>query len=67
MKVIKEGTPPSEYEFRGECSHCKTVVQFKASEAKYYSHRNETYYSVNCPRCPKTITVEDIPANRVNV
>jgi hypothetical protein len=67
MKVIKKGTLPQAVKYQGECSRCKAVVQFAREEAKVYSHRNETYYSVQCPTkgCGASISVEDLPANRV--
>jgi hypothetical protein len=69
MKVVKEGKLPEAIEFKGTCSRCTAVVQFARSEAKHNSHRNEDYYSVSCPTegCGATITVEDLPQNRVNV
>ena len=67
MKIIKHGVLPGTIELKGECGHCKAIVQFAVSEAKCHTHRNETYYSVLCPTpsCAKAITVEDLPQNRV--
>ena len=60
MKIIKEGKLPELEVFQAECSHCKCVVEFLRQEAKYESHRNEGYLSVNCPTegCNNTITLD---------
>jgi hypothetical protein len=67
MKIIKPGVLPGTTELKGECGHCKAVVQFAISEARCHTHRNETHYSVKCPtsKCPEAISVEDLPQNRV--
>jgi RNase P subunit RPR2 len=60
MKIIYRGTPPSEREYRGLCHSCKTVIEFKASEAKRTTDMRDgdgDYLSIRCPVCSHNITV----------
>lgn len=59
MRIIEQGTPPEDTVHVGKCTRCKTIVEFKRSEARHHTHRNESYLSVTCPVCKyDTIAVE---------
>ena len=58
MEILHRGTPPSEREYRGSCTNCKTVIKFKANEAKRHSdQRDGDFLSIGCPICNGTIYV----------
>jgi ribosomal protein S27E len=66
MKIIKQGTPRSEDVFEGRCMDCKTVVQFKRSEAKYTpDQRDGDFLTVACPVCGRAIHVNTSLANQL--
>lgn len=57
VQIIKRGTPPSEREYRICCYSCKTVFQFKQSEATLHpDQRDGDYVAIQCPVCGKRET-----------
>lgn len=52
MKIIKQGTPPQDREYRFGCRSCGTIFVCKGSEIKRnYSYTGESYNECNCPTC----------------
>lgn len=60
MEILRAGQLPSEKMYVGECDSCRSLVRFKAGEAKHESWRNEQHATVKCPTpgCAATITVD---------
>lgn len=62
MKIIRRGTPPGEKIYRGTCPDCRTVVEFKESEAQVVDVPPDRPFDqtrlvqVDCPVCDNTIT-----------
>lgn len=58
MRIIKKGKKPEEKKYRGTCGKCKTVVEFKRSEAKFIpDFRDGDFLTVTCPVCSYNINV----------
>lgn len=58
MRIIRQGKLPSEDLFEGTCIHCKTMVEFKRSEARSSPDpREPNLISVTCPLCQGEIFV----------
>lgn len=53
MRILKRGKLPEEKEYTAKCSYCSTEFLFTRGEARYESHRNESYLVVKCPLCNK--------------
>ncbi len=52
MKIIKEGTIPSERLYRTTCRHCETVFEFLESEGNViYDYLDGNYVEIICPIC----------------
>lgn len=52
MEVLSRGIPPSEFEYVGNCSHCKSVVKFKRSEAREAGDQRDGHYLETMQLCP---------------
>lgn len=58
MKIIRQGTNPSEKVYRGVCRTCSTEIEFERREAHYQAdQRDGDYLSIGCPTCSKAIIV----------
>ncbi len=57
MKVIQHGKLPDDHEYRGTCSHCRCIVEFKLREALPDPHHQRELPRVACPTlgCGRTI------------
>lgn len=53
MRILKRGKLPEEVEYTTKCLNCSTEFSFIKVEAKYESHRNESFLIVKCPLCNK--------------
>jgi hypothetical protein len=49
MRIIKEGHPPSEDLYRGECHTCGAIVEWQRKEGSSSHDRNETLFHIDCP------------------
>jgi phage FluMu protein Com len=58
VEVLVRGKIPEEKDVEAQCSHCKSMLRFKASEGERSFHRNESYLSVKCPVCARVVCVE---------
>lgn len=59
MEIIRRGTIPQEKQFEDECTYCKSVIRFKAGEARHSTHMNESYWTVTCPVCSHPISAQE--------
>lgn len=58
MEIIKRGERPEDKVYDGKCTHCKTEVRFKASEARSSHYpRDGALLVVTCPVCDRDIYV----------
>ena len=56
MRVIKSGKRPKDKLKKMKCIECKTVFQFRMSEAEsVLDDRDGDYYRINCPMCKEDI------------
>jgi hypothetical protein len=57
MKIIRQGADPKQTPLRGECTRCRTVIEFHPTEAKFVpDQRDGDFYQIACPTCSATIT-----------
>lgn len=57
MNIIHRGTPPAERMYRSTCGCCKSVFEYKASEATRVSdYRDGTYLWFKCQVCGERVT-----------
>jgi hypothetical protein len=70
MKIIKEGQHPSTFRYRGQCTTCKSVVEFEANEVRSnHDQRDGDWHSAPCPVCKRhgedvVISLNQIDAER---
>lgn len=55
MRIIKRGVNPEDRVITASCYNCGTSVEFTQREGTRYSDYRETYYSISCPVCGKSI------------
>ncbi len=56
MKIIERGIKPDDAVCKSRCMHCKTLVEFQRSEARYVSdQRDGDALVVACPVCEREI------------
>lgn len=65
MDILKEGRLPSERRIQGTCGTCRAEVQWKQSEGKMETHRNEDFWFLDCPTpgCGRQISGDPIKNN----
>lgn len=57
MKIIQRGVIPEEREYQAACTICKTIFEFKRTEATYNTdERDGDYLSICCPLCFSSCT-----------
>ena len=66
VTVVRAGKLPQDRTYRAECNHCHALLEFKRSEVQSVSsHRNEDYWSLDCPSCDKTASIDASLAKEV--
>ena len=56
VKIIKKGKLTEDKLKKMKCGECKTVFQFRISEAeRVMDGRDGDYYTINCPVCKQDI------------
>lgn len=59
IKVVSRGIDPKDYLYRKACSMCKSMLEFKKDDLKWESdYRNGGYYSMTCPVCKGTDSLD---------
>lgn len=55
IKIVSRGNGPEDRTYRNFCSHCKSLLEFKASDAASIMDRNEAVLVITCPVCKREV------------
>lgn len=59
MKIIKKGLVPEELPVQVTCNHCRSILEFLITEARFTSdQRDGDFYTINCPVCHHDINIQ---------
>jgi len=59
IKVIKKKTPPNDKILQGDCTNCRSTLQFTRKDVSWESSpKNESYYKFKCPVCKNAIYLD---------
>jgi uncharacterized protein YbaR (Trm112 family) len=58
IEIITRGQLPEEKKFIITCKNCKTVFRCIQGDGRWESHRNESYFKIQCPVCKKELYVD---------
>jgi len=60
IKIIVRGKAPSEKVWKGTCSSCKSVLEWKEADATYKQNATQRdpdpFTQIPCPVCGKTVS-----------